>query len=229
MNAADVMVTKVVSVAPDTPVSAVVDTLLRERISAVPVIDGEGRLVGIVSEGDLMRRAEIGTERHRSWWLELLTPSDTIADEFVKAHAVKAADVMTQSVVTVSEDATLAAVASIMEKHRIKRVPVLRDRKVVGIVGRADLLRAFAALLETRRPMNPVRDHELRERVEEQLRGQPWGMPWLVNVHVADGVVSLSGVVSSEAERRAVRVAVEATPGVREVRDELSTRTAVAE
>jgi hypothetical protein len=114
-------------------------------------------------------------------------------------------------------------------RKRTKYSAALRHARARRLVGRADLLRAFAALLETRRPMNPVRDHELRERVEEQLRGQPWGMPWLVNVHVADGVVSLSGVVSSEAERRAVRVAVEATPGVREVRDELSTRTAVAE
>lgn len=228
MKAADVMTTRVISVTPDTPVRVAIDTLLGERISAVPVLDRDGCVLGIVSEKDLMRRVEIGTERRRAWQRGLLASNDTIADDYAKSHATKVADVMTQSVVSVGEETPLGEVASLFERHRIKRVPVVRDCKVVGIVSRADLLRAISEALNKPRTPEPPTDWEIRERVQDRLRQLPWGLPSHVNVHVKGGDVSLSGVVSSEAERRAVRIAAEGAPGVHDVRDALSIRPAVA-
>ena len=117
MKAADVMVTAVITVHPDTSVAKIAEVLLANRISAVPVVNDKGALVGIVSEGDLIHRVEAGTERHRSWWLELLTGKEVLAYEFVKSHARKAADVMTHKVVSVTPDTPLADIASLLEKH----------------------------------------------------------------------------------------------------------------
>src|SRR6188474_534479 len=144
MKAADVMVTDVIALRPQDTVQTAAAVLLDKRISAAPVINDEGRLVGIVSEGDLMRRSEIGTERRRSWWLQCLVAPETKAQEFIKAHAVKVADVMSKHVVTAKEDTSLQGVATILEKNGIKRVPILRGEKVVGIVSRRNIVQAFA-------------------------------------------------------------------------------------
>lgn len=220
MQAADIMVRDVISVRPDDTVQNVAAILLDRRISAAPVVAADGRLVGIVSEGDLVRRAEIGTERRRSWWLDLLTAPETRAQEFIKAHAVKVADVMTKNVVTAAEDTSLAAVATLLERNGIKRVPIVRGDKVVGIVSRRNLLQAFVDTASSRGVASPG-DKAIHDAIVDQIRVLPWGKPWLLTVTVADGVVELWGPVDSEQERQVMRVAAEATPGVTAVKDNL--------
>jgi CBS domain-containing protein len=146
MKAADVMVSNVISVGPQASVQEVADLLLRNRISAAPVIGPEGELVGIVSEGDLMRRPEVGTERRQSWWLSLLTSSEAMASDYIKSHSRKVVDVMTRRVVTATPDTPVGDIATLLEKHGIKRVPIVAEGKVVGIVSRANLLQALASV-----------------------------------------------------------------------------------
>ena len=150
MKAADVMATNVITVRLDTPVATIAEVLLANRISAVPVVNDKDVLVGIVSEGDLIHRVEAGTERHRSWWLELLTGKEVLAHEFVMSHARKAADVMTSPVISVPPETSLGDIASLLEKHRIKRVPVANNGKIVGIVSRANLIQALVNLNKRR-------------------------------------------------------------------------------
>jgi len=224
MKAADVMVAKVISVRTDTSVGEIAETLLTNRISAVPVLDDNGHLVGIVSEGDLIHRVEADTERHRSWWLELLTGREILAREFVKSHSRKAADVMTRSVVTVKPDTPLTDLASLLEKHRIKRVPVIQDGKIVGVVSRANLIQALVRGGNKIVPDQAVEDSVLHDNLVAQLRTKPW-WPSSVNVFVHDGIVDLCGMVDSDAEKDAIRVAVELTPGVRAVANNLALKT----
>jgi CBS domain-containing protein len=221
MKAADVMVSPVITVGPDTTVQEVADILLRNRISAVPVLSQQGKILGIVSEGDLLRRVESGTQRHRSWWLELLTTKFTLQDEYVKSHSRKVTDIMTSDVLTVSPDTPLGDIASVLEKNGIKRVPVVTDGKLVGIVSRANLLQAIATIGKTIKTQGAVSDAALREKVVDQLDSVPLARPALVNVIVNDGNIELWGIVESESEKRAARVAAEATPGVGAVVDHL--------
>ena len=220
MKVADVMVSNVVSVKPETPVSEVARILLDKCISAVPVVDAQGRAVGIVSEGDLLRRAAIHTEKRRSWWAGLLGRVDTLAAEYVKTHGRRAEDVMTSDVVAASEDMTLDEVVALLEQRHVKRLPVLRNGKLVGVVSRADLLRALACLEAA--PGQAITDETIYNEIMARIRSEPWGMPWRVSVTVQNGIVKLSGAASSESERKALRVAAETTPGVREVHDELA-------
>lgn len=226
MKAADVMVANVISVTPDVLVQDVAYILLSNRISAVPVIDDDGRLLGMVSEGDLMRRAEAGTGRHRSWWLAMLTRTEVLAADYVREHARKVTDVMTRNVVTVAPDTPLRDIATLLEKNGIKRVPVVEGGKVVGIVSRANLLQALAS---TRKQADvDADDSAIRESIVNRLKAESWTSPSLMNVIVRDGTAELWGIVSSQAEKRAVRVAAEATPGVRAVNDNLIVQPAVS-
>ncbi|HWP24986.1 MAG TPA: CBS domain-containing protein [Xanthobacteraceae bacterium] len=225
MKASDVMVTNVITVGPNACVQDVAAILLKNHISAVPVVDANGTIVGIVSEGDLMRRAETGTLRRRPWWLAVLTGRQGLAAEYVKEHSRRVTDVMTRNVVTVQPDTPLAEVAAILEKNRIKRVPVVKDGKIVGIVSRANLLQALASMRKQIEGMTPS-DAVIRERVIEKLKAEPWARPSLINVIVQNGMVDLWGVVDSQAEKKAVRVAVEITPGVTAVNDNLIIRPA---
>ena len=219
MKAADVMATSVISVRLDTPVTKIAEVLLANRISAVPVVNDKDVLVGIVSEGDLIRRVEAGTERHRSWWLELLTGKETLAHEFVMSHARAAADVMTRPVISVTPDTSLGDIASLLEKHRIKRVPVAVNGKIVGIVSRANLIQALVSQAKVQEP--PVDDAVLHDNIVNALRAKPWVDPSTINVIVNDGSVELWGIVDSETEKNAIRVAVEVMPGVRRVANKL--------
>ncbi len=221
MKAADVMATNVITVHQDMPVTSIAEVLLANRISAVPVVNDKDAMVGIVSEGDLIHRVEVGTERQRSWWLELLTGRELLAHEFVKSHAGKAADVMTRRVVSVTPDTPLADIASLLEKHRIKRVPVVMNGKLVGIVSRANLIQALVNLDGEKAAGAPVDDLTLRGNILDQLRSKPWVDPSTINVIVNNGNVELWGIVDSEAEKDAIRVAVEVTPGVRQVANKL--------
>ena len=225
MKAADVMVRNVITVGPDATVGEVADLLLKHRISAMPVVDAGGKIVGIISEGDLLRRAEAGTEFRRSHWLEWMTPGQTLAAEFVKSHARRVADVMTRRVISVTPETPLNEVATVLEKNGIKRVPIVENGKLVGILSRANLVQALAALYKKATPAT-VDDSELRANVVAQLAAQSWTHPSLLNVIVHDGTVELWGIVDSAAEKNAVRVAAEVTPGVKAVNDNLLVRPA---
>lgn len=225
MNAADVMVTNVITVGPDACLQDVAHLFLTNRISAVPVVGSDGKILGIVSEGDLMRRAEAGTGRRRSWWLSLLTGRDVLAAEYIKEHSRKVADVMTCEVITAAPETSLRDIASILEKNSIKRVPIVKDGKIVGIVSRANLLQALASLRKQIEGGAPD-DGRIRESIVERLKAEPWSRPSLINVIVQDGTVELWGIVDSSVERKAVRVAAEVTPGVCAVNDNLIIRPA---
>ncbi len=219
MKAGDVMVSNVISVGPDATVQEVAALLLRNRISGVPVLGPQGELLGIVSEGDLMRRPEAGTQPRHSWWLNLLGSKDGMAAEYIKSHSRKAVDVMTRRVVTASPDTPIGDVAALLEKHGIKRVPIVRDGKVVGIVSRANLLQALASFKAV--PPGATDDASIRAKLTARLDNEQWTKPSLINLIVHDGTVDLWGIVDSQTEKKAVRVLVESTPGVRAVNDNL--------
>ena len=221
MQASDIMSQPVITVDPETEVADVAQLLLDHRISAVPVVRA-GHLVGIVSEGDLLRRHETGTERgRRSWWLRLLSPVDEMAHEYIQAHGLRARDVMTTPVVTVTEDTPVSEIANLLEHERIKRVPVMRDDEIVGIVSRANLLHAVAA--ERRRPPAPggADDSRIAAAVRDRIRAAPWAKPLVVSPTVVDGHVELWGIVRSQTQRQAMVVLAERTEGVLGVSDHL--------
>jgi CBS domain-containing protein len=221
MQARDVMTTSVVSVGPDTRVEEIARLLLERRISGVPVVDAGGRILGIVTEGDLMRRPEIGTERRRSWWLRFFADPRDRAEEYAKAHGSRAENVMTRNVVTVTEETSLAEIAHLLERHHIKRVPVVRDGLLVGIVSRANLLQGLAAGRQAVVPARSRDDQAIRAEVIRTLDRESWLTHSPLNVIVTDGVVELWGFVESDEERRAIRVAVESVPGVVGVKEHL--------
>jgi CBS-domain-containing membrane protein len=191
--------------------------MINLRISGVPVLDKNGQLVGIITEGDLLRRAETGTERRRSPWSEWFSANSRMAADYIKSHARRVEDVMTREVASVGELATLGEIADLMETKRIKRVPVVHDGKIVGIVSRADLLQVLAS--GGAASTNEDNDRLIRDRLLAELRKQEWASPVESNVVVSDGVVHFWGTVGSDDERRALRVAAENIPGVRGIED----------
>jgi CBS domain-containing protein len=217
MRARDVMVRAVATTTPETTVETVARLMINLRISGVPVLDRNGWLVGIVTEGDLLRRAETGTERRRSRWSERFSQNSRLAAEYIKSHARRVEDIMTREVVSVGELATLAEIAELMETRRIKRVPVVHDGKIVGIVSRADLLQVLAS--GGAATADEENDRVIRDRLLAELRKQEWANSAESNVVVSDGVVHFWGTVGSEEERRALRVVAENIPGVRGIED----------
>jgi CBS domain-containing protein len=220
MKASDVMTLNVVSVTPDSSVMDAVQLMLRQNISGLPVLDKEDHLVGIVTEGDLLRRAETGTQRRRPRWIEFLLGPGKLADEYVRTAGRKVSEVMTPGVYTVSEDTPLEDVVRLMERHRIKRLPVVRGMTVVGIVSRSNLLRALANISHEVKPVS-ADDSAIRERLIAELKKQPWAPVAMIDIFVRDGVVTLSGAVMDDRERQALRVAAENIPGVKGVKDQL--------
>jgi len=220
MLARDIMTTPVVSVAPDTPVTEIAALLLNKRISGVPVLD-KGRLVGLVSEGDLLRRHEIGTDRVKrsgSWWLRMFSAGQSPA-EYVKAHGRFARDVMTSEVVTITPDTPVSKIASLLESRGIKRVPVMHLKQLVGIVTRANLVQALAGIRPAAIRVTPPADQAIRGRLQAELERQSWWRDAASNVIVTEGVVHFFGIVESDDQRAAARVAAENIPGVRGVED----------
>jgi CBS domain-containing protein len=220
MKAKDIMTTPVVTITPDTTVGEIAALLLARRISAVPVVEG-GQLVGLVSEGDLLHRHEIGTDRDRpgrSWWLALIG-SPTAPAEYVKSHAARARDIMTRDVISVAEDTPIAEIATVLETRRIKRVPVLRGERVVGIVSRANLVQALAARRPSSKAPRAKGDDAIRRQLLAELERQPWWQPGASNVIVTDSIVHYWGILGSDEEKAAARVAAENVPGVRKVED----------
>ena len=222
MKARDIMSTKVVTVSPETSVRDIAALMVEKHVSGLPVLNDNGTLVGMISEGDLLRRPELGTEKHRRRWASFFSGADEQAREFTKSHGLRAGDVMTAQVLHVSEDTSLGDVVNLMEKHRIKRLPVLRDGKLVGIVSRVDLLRALAVQQAVTLPPPAEGDAAIRAAMNDVLANQEWAMSAMVNVVVSEGVVHLWGVIDSKDQRQALRVAAENIPGVSAVEEHLT-------
>ena len=220
MNASDVMTRDILSVRPDATVAEAIRTMLDNRISGLPVIDEAGRLVGILTEGDLLRRSETGTERQRARWLEILMGPGRLAGEYVRTHGRRVEGIMTRDLVSVTPDTPLREVVELMERRRIKRVPVLDGDVPVGILSRADLIRGLAGALEEK-PVSAASDEEIRDRILAELARAAWVPRDGIAITVENGVVDLNGVILDEKERDALRVAAENVPGVRAVEDHL--------
>ncbi len=220
MRAMDVMVHDVVTVRPETDFADAVKLLIEHDVSALPVVDAENRLVGILSEADLIHRFEIGTEKTRPWWMEAVTGAGVLAEEFAKSHGEKVGEIMTPEVVSVTEETPLAEVAALLERKRIKRVPVIRDGKLVGILSRSNLVQALASVVG-RMDQHKDSDHQIRLELLSRLKQQSWTDFGSRNVTVSDGIVHIWGLVGSPVERKALLALAESIPGVERVCDEM--------
>lgn len=217
MQVRDVMTRNVISATPSQSVLEAAQTMLQNRISGLPVIDADSKLVGIVTEGDFLRRGEIGTQRQRPRWLEFLVGPGRLASEYVHASGRKVEEVMTPDPYTVTENDSMETVVELMERHRVKRLPVLRDGRVVGIVSRANVMNACIKFAHY--PASAADDATTCKRILAALSNAPWAPRIQVTVH--DGIVELSGVITDERERKAVIVAVENVSGVKAVHDHM--------
>ena len=220
MKATDVMTTRIISVEPDTTVLEAARQMLQHHISGLPVIDKAGTLVGILSEGDFLRRGETHTERKHTRWVEFLIGPGKMAAEYTHSHGKKVAEVMTDQVHTVDEDTSLEDVVEMMERHRIKRVPVIRGTRVVGIITRSNLLHAMVSLVR-RAPKTTKDDFAIRQQLTAELQNAKWAPVAMTNIVVHDGVVELWGTIFDERQREALVVASENISGVRAVKDHL--------
>jgi CBS domain-containing protein len=219
MKAHDVMTWGTITVEPDASVTRAVRLMLQNKISGLPVVDADGQLVGMVTEGDFLRRGELGTKRQRPRWLEFLLGPGRLATEYVQSSGQKVSQVMTPEPKTITPETPLEEVVGLMERHRIKRLPVVQDGKLVGIVSRANLLHALASVAREVKPAAGD-DAMIRDRIMADCAKQPWASH--VNVVVRDGVVELWGVITDDRARDAFIVLSENVPGVKAVRDHLA-------
>ncbi|MDF0603384.1 CBS domain-containing protein [Psychromarinibacter sp. C21-152] len=217
MRAKDIMTTAVVTVPADEDVETATALMLQHHVSGLPVTGADDRIVGVISEGDLMRRIRKDDGTRRSWWLDLLGGTEDTAHDYVKARSHKVSDVMTREVISVDEDRLVVEIARLLEKHRVKRVPVVRDGRVVGIVSRANLLHALSTVGEESLPTPSEDDRAIRQRVAAALKEVPGSSANQINITVESGDVSLWGIADSDAQKDAYRVAAENVPGVRRV------------
>ena len=220
MRAADVMRHRVVTIAPEASVAEAAHIMLEHKVSGLPVVDDKGKLVGMVTEGDLLRRAELGTERHRPKWLEFLLGPGRLAGEYAHAHGRRVGEVMTWHVVAISPDTPLETLVGLMEKHRIKRLPVVEHGAVVGIVSRADLLSVLAHLAPAA-PKTTPNDAEIRRRILAEFDRNAWALRGCLDAVVENGVVELRGVIGDERQRDALKIAAENVAGVKKIVDHL--------
>jgi len=222
MKAADVMVRNVITVKPDDDVGHAVKLLLEHDISALPVVVDDGKVVGMLSEADLVHREEIGTEKHHPWWLEAVMPASKLASEFAKSHGHRVDEIMTLNPVTASEDTPLGEIAALVERHRIKRIPIVREGRLVGIVSRSNLIQALASA-SAQPPVQPSSntDRTIRLDLLDRLAHEKWTDFGEINVIVKDGVVHLWGLVYSASERKALLALTQEIPGVVSVSDEM--------
>jgi CBS domain-containing protein len=220
MIAADLMTREFVTVGPEMLLSAAIRLMLEHRVSGLPVIDGTGRIVGLVTEGDLLHRVETGTDRVRMGWLQALLARGRMAEQYVHTHGRRVQDVMTRDVLTVDESASLDDVIRIMESRHVRRVPVVEGRRILGIISRSDLVRALGAVLE--RAAEPDQDDgAVRDGILAEMARHRWAPGQNVDVTVKEGVVELRGTIFDERMRGAMRVIAESVPGVKAVRDDL--------
>jgi len=219
MRVSDIMATPVIHVSRDTPIAEVARLMLQHRISGLPVCDSGGGIIGVVTEGDLLRRAETGTEKRHRRWVEFLLGPGRLAQEYVDTHARKAGEMMSDKVVTIDGDQPIRRAVELMETRRIKRLPVTKDGRLVGIVTRANLVAALFKVLTNSTPAAETSDAEIQDVIRAEIAKQPWGPRFSVAVRVRDGVVDLEGAITDERERSALRVLAENTAGVKAVRD----------
>ncbi|MDR3535518.1 MAG: CBS domain-containing protein [Acetobacteraceae bacterium] len=220
MIVADVMTRHVLSVAPDSTVEEAASLMLQRGISGLFVVDSKGDLAGVVTEGDLLRRDELGTQRNRPWWLRMLVSPGRQAADFTRAHGRRVSDVMTETVVSVPHDAELEVVVDLMERNRIKRVPVTQGGRVVGVVSRSDLLRALVGRARSAWP-TATDDRSIRAAILDALDKQSWAPMTTLNVTVSQGVVDIWGTITNDDERRAICVIAENAHGATAVHDHL--------
>ena len=220
MKAEDVMTRAVISIDPDATVLQAARIMLQNHISGLPVIDKAGNLVGVISEGDFLRRRETNTDRRRSRWLEFLMGPGRIAADYSHSHGSKVSEVMTTDVQTVEEYASLEEIVEVMERRRIKRVPVLCGGHVVGIVTRSNIMHGVVSLVNAT-PPGAKDDASIRTQLLDEMKQEQWAPAATTNVVVHGGVVELWGVITDERQREALRVAAENIPGVKVVRDHL--------
>ena len=220
MNARDIMTAPVISVSPDTAIEDAARLMVENRISGLPVVDENGAIVGILTEGDLLHRIELGTEKQHSGWYGLLFGPGRLAAEYVRSRARQVGEIMTSDVFAVAPETNLAEVTALMETRHVKRVPVVEGGRLAGIVSRANLVEALAKTLAAQHEA-AIDDDEIRARILAEIEKQPWGPRESVTVTVKDGVVELHGTVVDERERAALRVAAENQPGVKSLRDYL--------
>lgn len=219
MNAAALMTSPAVTISVDATIDEAVRLMLENRLSGLPVVDPADRIVGVLTEGDLLRRAELGTERKRPRWLEFVLGPAAGASDYVHAHGRRVSEVMTETPTCIGERAPLSEIVDLMEKRRVKRLPVVRDGRVVGVVSRADVIRALASRKLTTAPTS---DKDIHDQILAGFRAQKWGPVSLVGVDVDHGEVTLTGAILDERERDAIRVLVENTPGVTKLHDNLA-------
>ena len=222
MQAKDVMTTNVAAVRPDTALSDAIGMMLDRHISGLPVVDGAGRLVGVLTEGDLLRRSEIGTETTRARWIDFLMGPGNLAAEYVRTHGRQVDNLMTRDVATVDPETPLTEVVKLMERRHVKRVPVVRDDKLVGLVSRADLLRALSGVLRQAAQPKVLTDAEIRQEIMAEFDRNRWVPDDSVTVRVDEGVVILEGTIFDNRDRAAMIVAARNVPGVRAVQDDLT-------
>ena len=220
MHARDVMTTKLITIGETATVQEAARLMSENDVSALPVVDEQGRLVGLLSEADLLHRTEIGTQVVRPWWVEAVTPASTLAAEFLHAHGTAACELMSKKIISATPSAPLSEIATLMERHRVKRVPIVEDGRLIGVVSRANLIQALASapthVGETVEPDRAIRAHLL-----SRLSQQSWTDFGDRNVTVSDGVVHLWGLVGSPAEREALVALAAEVPGVKHVADEM--------
>jgi CBS domain-containing protein len=219
MNAADVMSSTVIGISQDAPLSQAVRLMMDNHISGLPVLDQTGRAVGVLTEGDLLQRVETGTAGKAAGWLTTIFAPGRLAGAYVQTHGRRVSDVMTLDPITIEETTSLADVSELMRTRRVKRLPVTRDGKVVGIISRADLVHALARELDA--PGASASDIAIRNAILAELASQPWAPRRSFTIAVEDGVVDLDGVVFDVRERDAIRVAAENVPGVNRVDNRL--------
>ena len=212
------MTREVITVGPETSIREIVAIMGGKHISGLPVLAADGRIIGIVSQSDLLHRAELGTERRHKWWFRTFGDSNALARDFAKAHGLKARDVMSRHVISVREDAELRDVADILDNHRIKRVPVAQSGRLVGLITRGDLVRALSQV-QVSEPIGKIENASLQKLLRDRIRTQPWLNKSYINLTVNDGVVELWGYVDTEDEHSALRALVEETAGVMRVED----------
>ena len=220
MKAEDIMVRDVVTVEPQTSITDAVQLLSDHDISALPVVGPDKRLIGILSEADLLEREELGASHHHPWWIEAITPASHLAKEFAKAHGKTVAQLMSTHVISATEDTPLAEIAALLERKRIKRVPIVRDGKLIGIVSRSNLIQALASSELVVQPKLEL-DKVIRLELLDLLGQQHWTDFGSRNITVQDGTVHLWGLVGSEAERNALTALAQSVPGVSRVADEM--------
>ena len=222
MRVKDVMTTKVVSVLPRASVAEALDLMVRSHVSGLPVIDKTASLVGIVSEGDFLRRSELGTVGPKLHWLKDLFLPGHAAKAYARTHGRYVDEIMSRDVATIGEDLRLEEAVALMEQRHVKRLPVLAGERVVGIITRADFVRELTEFVRQSYDEPLTSDSEIKKRIRAELHNQQWAPAASIDIRVKDGVVNLHGVLTDERERDAIRVIAENVIGVREVHDHIT-------